>query len=250
MQKSVPAWAALLAKLQRVMIWDFPGRKAISVAWAINIHKIITLFIILAMMFHLQNFSKEAFVYLALQGVYGYCWLIKDFGFRDHRFQARVSALGAINLYWILIGWYWVTPWLFLTRAVAPTGPELFVGIALCMLGITLMTASDCQRHFTLKYKKGLMTGGLFKYTRNPNYLGEILIYASFAFLAGHYLAWAILGFAIVGTFLPNMLVKDASISRHEGWEAYEKQSSLLIPWALLNGRAWSDIWKSAGQDQ
>ena len=42
------------------------------------------------------------------------------------------------------------------------------------------MLVSDCQKYFTLKYKKGLIQNGMFKYTRNPNYLGCLYIKAKF----------------------------------------------------------------------
>jgi|ETNvirome_6_1000_1030641.scaffolds.fasta_scaffold00135_7 protein-S-isoprenylcysteine O-methyltransferase Ste14 len=236
-----PYWAQLFSTIQRKSVWDFPGRKVITVGWAVNIHKIITAFIVLGMMAHYDNFSVGAWVYLALHGTYGYCWLIKDFGFADQRFRSWLSLGGAINLYLTLIGWYWLIPWLFISRYVEPTGAELSFGVALHTLGVVLTVASDCQRHFTLKYKSGLMTGGLFRYTRNPNYLGEIMLYSAYAYLADHWLAWAVVGFAAITAFLPNMYAKDASISRHDGWKEYKAQSSLLIPWALINGRGLSD---------
>lgn len=238
MTTTSPAWARFLTNFQKKMVWDFPGKKVISVAWTVNIHKIITLFIIYGMMVYYDNFTKGAWIYLALHGVYGYCWLIKDFGFRDHRFKAGLSLVGAINLYWVLIAWYWVIPWLFISRFIAPTGKELAIAIALHTIGVVLTIASDCQRHFTLKYKKGLMTDGLFAYTRNPNYLGEILLYSSYAYLANHWIAWMIVAYAVVTTFLPNMYMKDTSISRHPGWDEYKDRTGLLIPWALFNGRA------------
>lgn len=244
MRPTVPGWAKLFSNIQRIMVWEFPGTKNIKMAWTINLHKIITLFIVLGMMFHFDNFSTAAWVYLAIHGIYGYCWLMKDFSFRDHRWETPTSLGGAINLYLILIGWYWLIPYLFFATGSEPSNFDLFFAITLHTLGVVLTVGADCQRHFTLKYNKGLMTGGLFKYTRNPNYLGEVMIYSSFAYLAGHWLGWVIVGYAMLSTFFPNMLAKDASISRHPGWDEYKAQSGILIPWALLNGRALTDLFR------
>ena len=34
--------------------------------------------------------------------------------------------------------------------------------------------ASDAQKYFTLRLKRGLITDGMFRFIRHPNYLGEI----------------------------------------------------------------------------
>lgn len=239
----VPTWAKFFSTVQRFLVWDFPGPKTVKIAWAINLHKVITLFLIFGMMVHFDNFTAGAWIYLAIHGIYGYCWLMKDLAFRDHRWETKVSLFGAFNLYWLLIGWYWLIPFLFFAREATPSNVDLFIAVCLHTLGVVLTVGADCQRHFTLKYRKGLMTGGLFKYTRNPNYLGEVMIYSSFAWLAGHWLGWCVVAYAVISTFMPNMLQKDASISRHPGWDAYQAQSGLLIPWRLLNGRALLELF-------
>jgi protein-S-isoprenylcysteine O-methyltransferase Ste14 len=213
---------------------DFgPGPRHLKIAWVINFHKVVTLFIIYAMMVHFDNFSTAAWVYLGLHGIYGYCWLVKDFGFRDGSFEARVTYGGAIMTYLVLVAWYWLLPYLFLSRHIEPSGPLLFVAVAMHTQGITWMIAADCQKHFSLKYRKGLITGGVFSYTRNPNYFGEVLIYASYAILANHWLGYAILAYAIL-FFYSRMHTKDASISRYPEWDVYAARSSRLIPFKLL----------------
>ncbi|MFZ5609622.1 MAG: DUF1295 domain-containing protein [Pseudomonadota bacterium] len=226
------------------MAFKAPGKPRVKIAWAVNAHKIITAFIILGLMAAYDNFSPPAWVYLALHGTYGYCWLIKDLGFRDHLLEEKTSIFGAVMLYVGLIGWYWVIPWLFIARHLAPSGFDLFFAITLHSLGVVTMIASDCQRHFSLKYHPGLITGGMYRYTRNPNYLGETMLYSAYAYLADHWLAWAIVAYAVFGTFLPRMYRKDHAISRHPGWEGYYARTGLLIPWALLNGRAFIDLFR------
>ena len=75
-----------------------------------------------------------------------------------------------------------------------------------------------------------MITSGLFKYTRNPNYLGEVLIYVCFCILSGHWLPWVCCSSIWVWMFIPNMLNKDKRMSRHQGWKAYTDQSWLLVP--------------------
>lgn len=237
-REPVPAWARLMLWIHKHLIFEAAGRPRIKIATAVNFHKIATVFIIYAMMDHYDNFSTAAWIYLSLHGVYGYCWLIKDLGFRDHQLDRETAWWGALNMYLMLIAWYWLIPWLFIARHVEPSGPMLAAAVALHTLGVVTMIAADGQRHFTLKNKSGLFTGGLYAYTRNPNYLGEIMLYSAFALLADHWLAWAVVGLATFSTFLPRMYQKDHAISRHPGWAEYKARTGLLIPWGLLNGRA------------
>ena len=133
----------------------------------------------------------------------------------------------------LLVGWYWLFPWFFLTRETPPSNELLFLAIATHTWGITWMIAADCQKFFQLKYHKGMMTDGMFRYTRNPNFFGEILIYVSYAMLANHWLSWIVFGYAVFYFYI-RMLVKDGSISRYPDWAAYEAGSSRLLPWRIL----------------
>jgi protein-S-isoprenylcysteine O-methyltransferase Ste14 len=231
---TTPSWARKLYDFVGYMTEDFGGGpKQLKMAWVINFHKIFTLFIIAGLMVYLDNFSTVAWVYLGLHGIYGYCWLVKDFGFRDSSFENRTTYGGALMSYVLLVGWYWLFPWFFLTRETAPSNELLFAAIATHTWGITWMIAADCQKHFQLKYRKGLMTNGMFRYTRNPNFFGEVLIYLSYAMLANHWLSWIVFAYA-VSYFYIRMLVKDGSISRYPEWEEYAADSSRLIPWRVL----------------
>jgi hypothetical protein len=48
--------------------------------------------------------------------------------------------------------------------------------------------------------------------------------------LAGHWVPWLILAWVWLGVFLPNILLKEASLSRHPGWVDYRRRSGLLWP--------------------
>lgn len=231
-----PAWAQWLHRTITWLTEDLGGGpRLVKMAWAINFHKVVTGALIFAMMVHFGNFSVGALVYLALHGIYGWCWLIKDATCRDANFERRITFGGVASLYAGLIAWYWVLPYLFISRHVEPAPAKLAAVIAVHTFGIALMVAADLQKNLTLRSRKGLITTGVFAYTRNPNYLGEVLIYGSYAALASHWLGWVVVGWCWLGVFLPRMLLKDASISRYPGWDAYKARSGLLIPgWRLL----------------
>ncbi len=229
-QYTAPKWATVLFNVSSDITENFlGGEKRLKMAWVINFHKAVTLFLIYAMMVYFDNFSTAAWVYLGIHGIYGYCWLIKDFSFRDSSFESRVTYGGALMTYVVLVGWYWLFPYLFISNHIQPSNEVLFAAVAIHTLGITWMIAADCQKYFSLKYRKGLITDGVFTYTRNPNFLGEIMIYGAYAMLANHWVGYAVFAYAIT-IFYSRMLVKDASISRYPEWEAYAKKSSRLIP--------------------
>ena len=156
-REPIPTWAKVLLWVNDKLIFSAPGKPVCQIRWAINFHKIFTLFLILGMMIASGNFSTDAWVFLALQGIYGYCWLIKDYGFRDMQFENKISVLGVVNTYVLLVAWYWLAPWLFLSRHIVLSGPELFFAIAVHTLGVVIMIAGDGQRHWVMKYNKGLM---------------------------------------------------------------------------------------------
>ena len=46
---------------------------------------------------------------------------------------------------------------------------------------------SDAQKFFVLQVRKGVIEDGPFARTRNPNYLGELLIYSGFVLASWHW---------------------------------------------------------------
>jgi protein-S-isoprenylcysteine O-methyltransferase Ste14 len=238
-RKTVPAWAAKCYQGAEHLLFDLGGGpRILQLGTAINIQKFITVFAVYAMMVYHNNYSLGAWVYLGLHGVYGYTWLIKDLAFPNQAFEKRITIGGLLMLHAGLNFFYWGLAWVFMSRHVEPSGPLLFAAIFIHTLGVAWMAASDLQKNCMIRYRKGLISNGVFTYTRNPNYLGETMIYGSYAMLTMHWFGALVILLQFFLLFLPRMLVKDASISRYPGWEEYERRSGLIIPWALLNGKA------------
>jgi steroid 5-alpha reductase family enzyme len=76
----------------------------------------------------------------------------------------------------------------------------------------------------------GLISDGPFALVRHPNYTGEMMIYAAFALLVPHWIPWVVLAWVWLQLFLPNMLLKEASMSRHAGWDAYYNRTGMVLP--------------------
>jgi steroid 5-alpha reductase family enzyme len=48
------------------------------------------------------------------------------------------------------------------------------------------MIAADAQKYFTVPVGPGRITDGMCRYVRHPNYLGEMMVYGSFALMVWH----------------------------------------------------------------
>ena len=95
------------------------------------------------------------------------------------------------------------------------------------------MIAADAQKYFTLRVQRGLITDGVHAWIRHPNYLGEMMIYGSFALLVWHWFPALVLAFVWVGVFAVNMVMKEASLSRYPEWADYRKRTWWLVPFVL-----------------
>ena len=234
-QANVPLWTHW-ARFTAFMTERFlGGPQVLKLAWVINFQKTGTFFYILLLMNYYQNFSVAACVYLALHGMYGFCWMLKHFVFPDRNWEKKVTIGGGLMAFVLVLGLYWVFPYLLISGILGPDQKMasltvLTAAISVHTLGVVIMMTADCQKYFTLKYQKGLIRDGLFKYIRHPNYLGEIMLYASYAMIVQHWIPWAILAWVWIGVFLVNIFQKEASMSRYKEWKEYKKQSGMLIP--------------------
>lgn len=195
----------------------------------VNLQKGLTFFFVLALMVAYQNFTIGPWIYLALHGTYGFLWLLKDRIYPDKQWEQEISIGTAIFAFG-LISLYWVAPFILISSGSEPPLPLVAAAISLNIMGVFLHYASDAQKYYTLKYRPGLITEGFFARCRNTNYLGEILIYGSFAMLAQHWLPFLILAGFIGGIFLPNMRKKEQSLSRYSEFADYKARSGFLLP--------------------
>lgn len=196
----------------------------------INAHKVLVAPVVLGLMWFYQNWSTEAFIYLSIHGTYSVLWLIKQSLYPDKRFDERQPILIGVLFIFLPLAGYYVAPYLLISRHLAL--PPYLIGIVLAIftMGIFLHYVSDAQKYYTLKLRKGLIEEGLFSRTRNPNYLGEILVYVAYALMSLHWLPFLILAGWVFGFFVRNMRKKDESMSRHPEFGEYRKSTGLLLP--------------------
>lgn len=51
------------------------------------------------------------------------------------------------------------------------------------IIGVVFMLLTDVQKYLVLMHKKGLISFGMNGWSRNMNYVGEMMLYASFGVL-------------------------------------------------------------------
>ena len=70
----------------------------------------------------------------------------------------------------------------------------------------------------------------MYRYIRHPNYLGEMMLYGSFALMVWHWLPFVVLAWIWGGMFVVNMTLKETSMSRYPEWAEYKRRSWWLLP--------------------
>jgi protein-S-isoprenylcysteine O-methyltransferase Ste14 len=170
-----------------------------------------------------------------MHGTYGVIWVIKDLTFPDPNFHKPITISAGIASLLSVLGWYWVFGWLLISGASRPSYPLpdyvwFCLCVSLCIMGCAIMIAADAQKYFTLRIKRGLITNGMYRFIRHPNYLGEMMTYGSFALMVWHWLPFIVLAWIWGGLFAVNMMLKEASMSRYPNWVEYKRQSWWLLP--------------------
>ena len=196
----------------------------------INLHKILVWPVTLGLMWIFRNVSIEMCVYLALHGTYSILWLLKQRWYPDRRFDARRPFSIGFAFVFLPLASYYVAPYLVASRHVALPAPLIAAILSLYTLGVFLHYVGDAQKFYTLRAKPGLITDGLFSWVRNPNYLGEIMIYSAFAALSAHWLPFLIVAAWTAFFFIPGARAKDRSLARYPAYADYRKRTSALIP--------------------
>ena len=117
---------------------------------------------------------------------------------------------------------------------VANVGSVLFICVSLG--AATMQGIADIQMHQFRKNKNStFIRNGLWKYSRHPNYLGEILMWwgIGLAVVCAAPQAWYLLLGALLNTVLflvVSIPMADNRQSRKEGFTEYKKQTRMLLP--------------------
>ena len=149
-------------------------------------------------MVHFNNFSIGSWLFSTMFSFYCLLALLKQCIFPDD-FEERVTIIESIFI--TIINWLYLYPGYQMYSGKAnnePSHERIACSMLLMTFGMFLVMCSDCQKYFTLqaiRMKKAeerdnkeyiekaedrpIITEGMFSWTRNPNYLGEIITFSS-----------------------------------------------------------------------
>ena len=116
----------------------------------------------------------------------------------------------------------------------ANLGSVLFISVSL--VAATMQAIADCEMHAFRKNRSGaFIRNGLWKYSRHPNYLGEILMWwgVALSVISAAPDAWYLAAGALANTalfFAVSIPMADGRQSRKEGFAEYKRQTRMLLP--------------------
>lgn len=213
------------------LAWQYQKLAMVRIRDAIDSHKLLTLPLIFYFIYYFNQWDNMiAWIYVSIHGTYGYMWVLKSTYFPDKRWEKEIPLTEFLGIFGT-VGLFWIAPFLICYNSVQL--PPYLVGIALMIytFGVFLHFVGDMQKHCHLKLKPGhLVTDGVWTRTRNPNYLGEMLIYIGFAILANHWIPWIINALFMFGMWVPNMNLKDKSLERYPEFAKWKAQSNQFFP--------------------
>lgn len=137
-----------------------------------------------------------------------------------------------------------IAPWIlciFLLLALtggfntAPLGLAAAAGVAFFLIGSWMNTWSEFQRHrwkSQPENKGRLYTRGLFRLSRHPNYLGDLLSFTGLCLIAGRWITALIPALMLAGFVFVNIPALDAHLRDHYGvaFDDYARSTARLIP--------------------
>ena len=125
--------------------------------------------------------------------------------------------------------------------AAGPPGVLFWVGFGLSATGLTLETVADWQMAGFRRHRQSpgeVMDKGLWRYSRHPNYFGEMLVQWGLYLMACDtgligvltIFAPALLSAMIIGPLGANLLERRLG-KKNPGYQDYIRRTSAFIPW-------------------
>lgn len=183
------------------------GPASIKMRWVINLQKggMIMFVPLLMWLYEVQN--TNAYVYWLAHGGYGLLWLIKDCRWPDTAWQRQVSVYGATCVWLTVLGPYCLPAYWLVSSGINQALWQCLVWFTLSWFGAGLMVWADATKFVAKQCQPNqLVTSGPWRWSRHPNYWGELLCYLGLAGLSGHAASFAVIAWVWAVLMVPNLL--------------------------------------------
>jgi steroid 5-alpha reductase family enzyme len=175
--------------------------------------------------------SEEDFRYAAWRRTWGRTFVIRSY----------LQVFFLQNLILLVLA----TPIILILTAAHPGGAWSVFGGSIWLLGFLTQAVADKQlADFARdpRNRGSLLTKGLWKHSRHPNYLGEIGMWAGIAIMALQVpLGWIGLVSPLLLSWLllyvSGVPLLEERMAKRPGWDAYKSQTPVLFPWKWLLSR-------------
>jgi len=201
------------------------------ISTTINFQKCGTMFYCLGLMYYFDTFEHApSWVYLSMHGTYGLLWYLKECIFPDPSWTRQCTLFQHVVGFLAILGPYWYFAYSVNSKRTEVSFLRMAICISVHNIGCVLMMGADTQKYYVLKIRKGLISNGWFAISRNPNYLGEIMIYGSYALFSQDWISWCILIYVWTVMFGRNIVNKDKRCGLKPGGKEYIARSGILFP--------------------
>jgi steroid 5-alpha reductase family enzyme len=174
-----------------------------------------------------------------------WAYTFKDLTHQDWRYTMLHDKTGVfypvinfigIHMVPTFVVWGCILPAVYAVREGLAANPASIAFVLLSVFAAGVQGIADIQMHTFQRHRDGtFIRRGLWKYSRHPNYLGEILMWwgvgLSVVCAAPH--AWYLLGGALANTVLflaVSIPLAEGRQSRKPGYAEYKKQTRMLLP--------------------
>lgn len=202
--------------------------------------------------------SNDPTIYSSVVLVMVFAWALRIGSFllyrvikvgKDARFDGMRSSIVKFGQFWVLQGvsvWVLMIPFvLAVGSANGSLGVFAYSGITVFIIGLCIETVADLQKmrfNNDPKNKGKWIESGIWKYSRHPNYFGEILVWVGVYLYAVQVLSVPAalialvspLFIAILLLFVSGIPLLEKSADRRWGGEKayreYKRRTSILVP--------------------
>ncbi len=114
------------------------------------------------------------------------------------------------------------------------------IGLGIFVVGFVFEIVADWQLRSFLKnprHKGKILQSWLWRYSRHPNYFGEVLLWWGIGVISlGSGVWWGLIGpmtITILILFVSGIPMLEAKYAGRSDWEVYKKRTSIFIPWNI-----------------